>query len=648
MESASWTEVEHVRLKTFRVRAFRNIIDSGPINVDDVTCLVGKNEAGKSAALQALHHLNPAKPDVKLDLLDEYPRWLKKEHEITGEIAKAIPITATFELDEEDVEAIRESLGVVPLKSTDVTVERSYAEAGLTVKADIEYQGFLEAFLSECPARLKTAIGAVTTTDALRAKLDEVAGQDGEGVVAAKAAEASEALVRLDKRLDGNGNLTAAIKALLLARLPRTFYFSSYAQLLGRYALTDVFRAVKEGVSEDEEDLAAAADFLELARVVPDTIADWDYEKSNSELEGISSLLTQRVKKHWKQNDHLRLKVAIETVPAPQPEREPLRYLQFRVEDTRHDFTSRLDRRSTGFRWFVSFMASFLEFEADTDLILLLDEPGLSLHARAQMDLLDTIEDNLAKGRQVLYTTHSPFMVRTSRLNQVRIVEDQGPDAGSVVTNDAGVVSDPDTLFPLQGALGYDVVQSIFVGTQNVLVEGVSDFIYLTAISDHLASVGRASLPDACRLLPAGGATNIPTFIALLGGQLDVVVLVDGNTNRQRIENAITRGRLDEAKVLMFDSYCSVPEADVEDLFTPGEYLSLYNAATGASLKVGDLTGADRIVKRIERMAGNFNHGLVAAHFLRDLDKSIKSLSAGTLDRFEAVIKAVTQALPTL
>lgn len=88
--------------------------------------------------------------------------------------------------------------------------------------------------------------------------------------------------------------------------------------------------------------------------------------------------------------------------------------------------------------------------------------------------------------------------------------------------------------------------------------------------------------------------------------------------------------------------------ADIEDLFTPAEYLGLYNGTFGKSLKVGDLDGADRIVKRIARHEGaEFNHGLVAAHFLRNLDASIKRLSDGTLDRFEALIEAINASLPT-
>ncbi|MGL5827599.1 MAG: ATP-dependent nuclease, partial [Nocardioides sp.] len=322
------------------------------------------------------------------------------------------------------------------------------------------------------------------------------------------------------------------------------------------------------------------------------------------------------------------------------------RWLQFRVEDERHDFSNRLDRRSTGFQWFISFLAAFLEFEQDKNLILLLDEPGLSLHARAQMDLLSAIETKLATTRQVIYSTHSPFMVESSSLNHARIVEDQGPELGTTVSNDAGAVSDPDSLFPLEAALGYDIAQNLFIGRRNILVEGIADYIYLTTISGHLEKQARASLPKDCRLIPAGGATNIPTFLALLGTQLDVVVLIDGNTSDQRIQNSIAAGRVKQARIISLDNFSAVTGADIEDLFTPTEYIDLYNKTFAKSVKLGDLKGKDRIVKRIERKEQPFDHGLVAAYFLRNLEASLAALSTETLERFENLIQALAAALP--
>jgi hypothetical protein len=202
-------------------------------------------------------------------------------------------------------------------------------------------------------------------------------------------------------------------------------------------------------------------------------------------------------------------------------------------------------------------------------------------------------------------------------------------------------------LFPLQAALGYDVAQNLFIGNRNILLEGVADFIYLDVMSSYLGSVGRASLPDDVRLLPCGGATNIATFIALLGTQLDVVVLLDGYAQRQRVDNAIAEGRLAAHRVLSINQFSVVSGADIEDLFSAGEYTKLYNATFKASLK--KLDGNDRIVKRIERAEGlGFDHGRVAAHFLAQQNKIIPTLSPDTVSRFEDAIKALVAALPTL
>jgi predicted ATPase len=641
-----------MHLKSFQVRVFRNIIDSGPVTVEDVTCIVGKNEAGKSALLSALHHLNPAKPAAVLNLLDEYPRWLKKDHEITGEIESATPITTTFTLDDDELAELEALFGEGVLANREFIASRTYRDPQvLKISAEVIHETFVKPFVEECSGRLQKRLDPSGTVDALRETLSELATAENASAAAkALASDAQEAITRLDEALGENKTLSTALKAWLKERMPRTFYFANYAQLDGRYELDEVFRVVQGGDPEkDDDSLQTAADFLKLARIAPDAAGDWDYEQSNAELESVSSLLTRRVTDQWKQNKHLKLKVSIEPQKRPHPSgtgEDIVRYLQLRVEDTRHDFSNRLDRRSTGFRWFVSFIASFLEFEKDKSIILLLDEPGLSLHARAQMDLLDTIESRLAQGRQVLYSTHSPFMVRTEGLGRTRISEDRGPELGSTITNDAGLVSDSDTLFPLQAALGYDLVQSLFIGNKNVLVEGVSDFIYLSMVSQHLKSNSRKFLDEQARLLPAGGATNIPTFIALVGTQLDIVVLLDGDSPHRKIQNTIARGRLDQAKVIDLAQFSTVSGADIEDLFTPDEYIKLYNGTYGTQLKGADLTGQDRIVKRIERENGAFNHGEVSAHFLRNLDQCLASLSEDTLTRFENVIDAINKALP--
>lgn len=118
-------------------------------------------------------------------------------------------------------------------------------------------------------------------------------------------------------------------------------------------------------------------------------------------------------------------------------------------------------------------------------VILLLDEPGLTLHGKAQADLLRLFKEKLAPHHQIIYSTHSSFMVAADELSSVRIVEDgveikgqRRVPIGTKVREDV-LTRDPDTLFPLQGALGYEITQSLFVGKHTLLVEGPGDILYI-------------------------------------------------------------------------------------------------------------------------------------------------------------------------
>ena len=389
-----------MRLESFQVKVFRNVVDSGSIKVVDSTCIVGKNEAGKSSVIEALHRLNPAKP-ISFDLLDDYPRWLKKEHEIAGVIDDAVPITATFTFSDEEKIDLESRFGKGVLTKYELVAKRKY-EGDLIIELAIDHAKFIKRFLDdnvEMPLKKKLST-AKTSTELLEVLglISAEIGENNEPTPEAQAAKIAKAA--LQESTEGTGSLTAALERIVRPLIPKTFYFSNYSQLRGRYNLiAEVIPALTKP-SPDEE-IQAAADFLKLARVTAQNVQTWEFEQWRAELEAVSSLLTKRVKENWKQNEHLKLEVTIEAVQNASG--QPERFLQFRVDDTRHNFTSRLDRRSTGFRWFVSFIASFFEFEADKKIILLLDEPGLSLHARAQKDLLDAIDTNLTKGRQVIY-----------------------------------------------------------------------------------------------------------------------------------------------------------------------------------------------------------------------------------------------------
>ena len=154
----------------------------------------------------------------------------------------------------------------------------------------------------------------------------------------------------------------------------------------------------------------------------------------------------------------------------------------------------------------------------------MLDEPGLNLHASAQEDLLNFIKD-LTDDYQVIYTTHSPFMIDSERLDNVRTIYEDNKK-GSII-HETIQEKDPNTLFPLQAALGYDIAQNLFISKNNLLVEGVSDLVYLNFMSNLLLNEGRASLDDKITIVPTGGADKISTFISLLrGSKLNTICLL--------------------------------------------------------------------------------------------------------------------------
>jgi predicted ATP-dependent endonuclease of OLD family len=289
-------------------------------------------------------------------------------------------------------------------------------------------------------------------------------------------------------------------------------------------------------------------------------------------------------------------------------------------------------------------------------IILLLDEPGLALHALAQADFLRYI-DELAMKHQVLYTTHSPFMVHSNRLHQVRMVEDK-ERIGTVISDNLSG-SDPRTIFPLQAALGWTIAQNLFISKRNLLVEGASDLIYLKSVSALLEAHGRKGLREDVTIVPVGGLDNVVTFIALLGANdLKIAVLHDYDGKpEQKLQGIVKEKIINSKSVLNASQFRNMEDrdkpSDTEDLFEPEFYLDYFNRAFSKALndvviKELELPKRDCIIKRIEsylkdnnivlRPSGGFNHYTVASYFASNPPTS---LDDNTLNRFEELFNTV-------
>src|SRR5437868_4794140 len=119
-----------MRLKWFHVQEFQSVKDSGIVNVDDITCLVGKNEAGKTALLKALYRLNPiVETEGSFDVTTDYPGLDVEDYRLAVEANErdhAIPIRACYYLDEDELTKIRELFGDKCIKVPELIVSKNY------------------------------------------------------------------------------------------------------------------------------------------------------------------------------------------------------------------------------------------------------------------------------------------------------------------------------------------------------------------------------------------------------------------------------------------------------------------------------------------------------------------------------------------
>lgn len=635
-----------MKLKSVRIRMFRNILDSAEVAIEDkVTCLVGKNESGKSAFLNALWRLNPARTRPEFIIHDHYPAWLEKRHrKEQGDLTKVEPVEACFQLESADVAAIEAKFGPgVVSQGTKLRLWKNYGNE-LRWAIQIDERQAVRNFLANNPVpdEDRNVYAPIANFSDLHARLTEDTGRIRDD------ADEQSVLSNIQSALHtllGNDSFDDAVWQAIKVRLPEFFYFAEYSRLPYSVKIRDVLTNPNLNDSD-----ATARALLKLGGTEDEYILNPDYERRKRELENVANALTDDVNKYWSQNPELRVQPDITLRPEAHPngQQSVIDELKLRIWDNRHSLSLPFTEHSAGFQWFFSFLAAFSEYEErDPPVVILLDEPAVGLHARAQSDFLRFIEERLTKRCQVIYTTHSPFMVQPGKLERVRLVEDRGREEGAIVSRDV-LTRDPDTLFPLQSALGYDLVQHLFIAENNLVVEGTSDYAYLKLISDYLESNGRTCLNPKWSIVPVGGADLIPTFVALLGNHLKVTVLVDSRKEGiQRLERMAKDGYLERQRIILVGDVLGGTNADIEDLFEPDEYLELYNKAFGKAIKSADLRGSDAIVARIARHEGEtrFNHGMPADVLLRERDAILPKLSEATLKRFESLFERINRTL---
>ncbi|PWR04558.1 OLD family endonuclease [Meridianimarinicoccus roseus] len=621
-----------MRLVRFQVRNFRSVEDSGWLEVDDVTALIGVNESGKTNLLLPLWKLNPAREGA-IEPTSDFPK--PKFGEIRADPGAYWFIEAEFTLDE--IAARVAELSGLPLTGgSAVRVRRFYdghydlhfpEHAPVTTITAQELGGMLgqaRALIAEVmPLRDEGEVynAVLGEIDALMAALGDGAPRDAAALAEMRARimaalpetpDAQSALVpRVHDLAAGLVRAQSALEAVpphgragvleaILSALPKFVYYSNYGNLDSEIYLPHVVENLeREDLGSKEaakartlrvlfgfvrlsaqEILDLGSDVLKPAPAEPRK-SGWfgraqkqpdekDLEKIAEQkrtrsilLQSAGTDLTRSFRDWWQQGDY-RFRFEADG-----------NFFRIWVADSRRPAEVELENRSTGLQWFLSFYLVFLVESkgAHRDAVLLLDEPGVSLHPLAQRDLSAFFEQ-LGRTNQLIYTSHSPFLVEADRLDRARKVF-VAPDGTTKVTSTLGGSEGTDTqkgaAYAVQSALNLGVAEGLLPECCPVLVEDRSDQHYLAAIKTLLIASRRLAPEREMVFAPAGGTRTAHVIAGILTGREETLprVLLDGDEAGQAAAQALRDGiyAADADRVLDIAALVDMDGAAIEDLF---------------------------------------------------------------------------------
>jgi len=589
-----------LRLRKFRVQAFRCIHDSGDIVVGDLAAFVGRNESGKTTILQALTMLNRDEMISELDLCDEMTEHLKSEIRI---------VEGDFELNHNETEIIKErfpSLHLTKLKifRTNKNPEIQYDFGDTHVNKE-EHQN-LEHW-QDITKQLSNFVESIPNYISKKLDIDFFAGSmpENKKIIQAELDGFSSNLYAIateEKRIiseweETNSKIIKNMEKILIDNTesealknfignnlhPRFVYFSDYKKILGNINLS-------EYIKESETEASAGIEYIEgfdRAETVRNLLylAEFEIEKleelksSPSKLikflNTASKKLTERLNPSWKGeaiNVELRL--------------NPGNILSVVLSDVHKDGTitntGLLNRRAEGFKWTFSFIVNFAAETQKAELkeaILLLDEPARNLHPTQQMGISDLLK-NLAGSNQVLYATHSPFMIFDYTPGNLLVVELDRKKHLSKIFYDYWKADDA-TLTPILYGLSKGLVDSItnremgYNSRPLIIVEAMSDTMYLNAFDKFLQDPNISMNP--LNVVPAYNKNSVlPLSIFYHTHGYNTFVLLDNDYESNQIAEQLKNNKFSEPQIIFFESDGNLLQS-IEDYMEVDDYLYAVN-----------------------------------------------------------------------
>ncbi len=623
-----------MRLRKFRVRAFRCIHDSGEIKVGDLAAFIGRNESGKTTILEALTLLNKDSKASELDLCDEMTDELKSEIRLAE---------GDFELNENEIKLIQEKFpNLQDIKTikiyrtqTNPRVQYDFGDVKISGEASKRLNSWenfverIENFVSNIPNPIRIRIDMKflqvhppRTRDAFTNMMAEFNNQ-----IYLLASEDRQVISEWEKIYRDVDNIydnllvgtteRSALENFIEDKLhPRFVYFSDYKKILGNIDLNEFLKETKgirpKGLEyiEEFDKAETVKNLFYLAELDVDKLEEVASTPSRliKLLHAASRKLSERLNPAWKGDPiHVDLRY------------NPGNILSVVISDVHKDGTvtntGLLNRRAEGFKWTFSFIVNFAAETQRSELkeaILLLDEPARNLHPTQQRGISDLLK-NLAGSNQILYATHSPFMIFDYTPGNLLVVELDKRKHLSHIYYDYWNADDQ-TLTPILYGLSRGLVESIIdreIGYNSrpvIIVETMTDSMYLNAFDKFLKDPNLSMNP--LNIVPAYNKNSVlPLAIFYRNHGYNTFVLLDNTDQSRQIATLLQTNGFKAVQMIFFE-LGGQPRQAIEDLMIDEDYLHAVNQTYEIKLRkegYTNLTREDLVVKGKKSIIENLN-----------------------------------------
>lgn len=561
-----------MKLKMFRVQNFRSFIDSGWVSCQDIIAVAGVNEAGKSNLLKALWKLKPAFQSDNKILHSDLPRDRFEELMDADELPEFV--TGKFKLEPRDLGLLRKYFPT--LKPFDTcTISRSLCGK----------------YIVEVPVTVPT-------------------------------------------------HMAQKLHNFLLKIMPGFIYYSNYGNLDSNIYLPQMLSKFnKSGVNAMLPAKKRTIKLLLLyVGITPEMLKeDMPLLFSESNLTHLTAAqlfeLTQKKEEYQKLFDEAGERLSREFSEMWRQGSYKFEFtfegenLKIWVTDAMGN-KAPLEERSVGMQWFLSF---FLVFSLEsklfyTNTILLLDESGMTLHSLAQQDLIHFMEE-LARRNQIIYTTHSSYMIPTQHLNRAKVVY-KDKTGHSMVSNDLKLNeehSNEASLIPVQSAVGIEVSKSVLNNSTPVIVLTEAEQYLLTAIKNFLTGKGKVHIKNDVIFVSAGiNGLDGTAQILSEGRGLPKVFLADGEISDDMESYLLGRtykgGEEDIIKLNSFGDYETLEDVFPYEIFARGSGSYLIRVLDSSF----ELDTAQPFIKQVKNYASE-NKFLLPDNYREEIAKRVKT-----------------------